>query len=93
MEMCALFCCLGTIELDSRTPEQQQLVTAAPTTYGLRFWRANTFWKAPRVYFHMHQISSPYHVGAGRNHHFSVETFSGHGAATPYFGPLGRVSC
>ena len=78
---------------DIRIPEQQQLVTAAPTTYGLGFRRANTFWKAPGVYFHMHQTSSPYHVGAGRNLHFSVETFSANGAATPYFGLLGRVSC
>jgi hypothetical protein len=48
---------------------------AALTTYGLEFRRANTFWKAPEVYFHMHQTSSPYHVGAGRNHHFSADTF------------------
>jgi hypothetical protein len=51
------------------------------------------FWKAIGVYFHMHQTSGPYHVGAGRNLHFSAETFSASGAATPYFGPLGRVSC
>jgi hypothetical protein len=25
--------------------------------------------------FHMHQTSSPYHVGAGRNHYFGAETF------------------
>jgi hypothetical protein len=78
---------------DIRIPEQQHLVTAAPTPYGLRFWRANTFWKAIGVYFHMHQTSSLYHVGAGRNIHFSAETFSANGAATPYFGPLGRISC
>jgi hypothetical protein len=48
---------------------------AAPTTYGLGFRRANTFWKAPGVYFHMHQTSSPYHVRAGRNPHFGAETF------------------
>jgi hypothetical protein len=28
-----------------RIPEQQQLVMAAPTTYGLGFRYANTFWK------------------------------------------------
>jgi hypothetical protein len=56
-------------------PEQQQLVMAAPTPYGLGFRRENTFWKAPGVYFHMHQTSSPYRVGAGRNHYFSAETF------------------
>jgi hypothetical protein len=40
---------------DIRIPEQQQLVTAALTMYGLGFKRANTFWKAPGVYIHMHQ--------------------------------------
>jgi hypothetical protein len=60
---------------DIRIPEQQQLMMATPTTYGLGFMRANTFWKAPRVFFHMHQTSSPYHIGADRNHYFGVETF------------------
>jgi hypothetical protein len=78
---------------DIQIPEQQHLVTVAPTPYGLGFWHANTFWKAIGVHFHMHQTSSPYHVGAGRNLHFSAETFSVNGAATPYFGPLGHVSC
>jgi hypothetical protein len=58
-------------------------VTAAPTTYGLGFRRANTLWKAPGVYFHMHQTSSLYHVGADRNHHFGAETFSANGVVTP----------
>jgi hypothetical protein len=78
---------------DIRIPEQQHLVTAALTPYGLGFWRANTFWKDIGVYIHMHQTSSPYNVGVSLNLHFSVETFSANGAATPYFGPLGRVSC
>jgi hypothetical protein len=43
--------------------------------YGLAFRRANIFWKALVVYFHMHQTLSPYHVGAGRNCHFDAETF------------------
>ena len=60
---------------DIQIPEHQQLVTAAATMYGLGFRRANIFWKAPRVYFCMHQTSSPYHVGAGRNHYFGTETF------------------
>jgi hypothetical protein len=55
--------------------EQQQLVTATPTMYGPRFRRANTLWKSPGVYFHMHQTSSPYHVGAGHNYYFGAETF------------------
>jgi hypothetical protein len=59
METCVLFCCLGMKRSCIRAGgirilEQQQLVTAAPTTYGLGFRRANTFWKAPGVYFHMH---------------------------------------
>jgi hypothetical protein len=56
---------------DIRIPEQQQqLVTATPTTYGLGFRRANTFWKAPGVYIHMHQTSFSYRVEAGRSHYF-----------------------
>jgi hypothetical protein len=76
-----------------RIPEQQQIVMAASTMYELGFRRANTFWKAPGVYFHMHQTSSPYHIGAGHNHYFDAETFSANSAATPYFGLLGRASC
>jgi hypothetical protein len=60
---------------DIRILEQHQLVMTAPTTYGLGFRHANTFWKTPGVYFHMHQNSSPYLVGAGHNHYFGVETF------------------
>jgi hypothetical protein len=51
MKMCVLFCYLGTTgrkrscirASDIRIPEQQQLVMAAPTMYGLGFRRANTF--------------------------------------------------
>jgi hypothetical protein len=57
---------------DIRIPGQQQLMTVALTTYELGFWGANTFWKAPGVYIHMHQTSCPYHVAAGRNLHFSA---------------------
>jgi hypothetical protein len=60
---------------DTQIPEQQQFVTATPTTYGIGLRHTNTFLKALGVYFHMHQTSSPYHVGAGRNHYFGAETF------------------
>jgi hypothetical protein len=60
---------------DIRIPEQQQLVMATPTTYGLGFMCANTFWKAHGVYFHRHQTLGPYHVGAGHNQYFGAETF------------------
>jgi hypothetical protein len=60
---------------DIQIPEQQQLVTAAPTTYGLGFRRANTFGKALGVFFHMHETSSSYDVGASRNRHFGAEAF------------------
>jgi hypothetical protein len=91
-------CCLGTTdrnktELHSRRgiriPEQQQLVMAAPTKYGLGFRRANTFWKAPRVYFRMHQTSHPYHVGAGHNHYFGAETFFCQRCCDTLFWPIG----
>jgi hypothetical protein len=74
---------------DIRILEQQQLVTAAPTTYGHVFRRANTFWKAHGVYFHMHQTTSPYHVGAGRNHYFSVEIFFCQRCCDTLFWPIG----
>jgi hypothetical protein len=80
------YICIG----DFRIPEQQQLVTAAPTTYGLGFRRANTLWKAPRVYFHMHQTSSLYHVGAGRNHYFRAETFFCQRCCDTLFWPVGH---
>jgi hypothetical protein len=70
-------------------PEQQQLVTAASTTYGLGFRRAITFWKAPGVYFHMYQTSSPYHVGADHNHYFGAETFFCQRCCDTLFWPVG----
>jgi hypothetical protein len=102
MATCILFCCLGTTdrketELHSLRQNSDSRTAAACdgrlTTYGLRFRRANTFWKDSVVYIDIYQTSSKYHVGADRNHHFGAETFSANGAATPYFGPLGRVSC
>jgi hypothetical protein len=60
---------------DIQILEQQQLVMATPTTYGLGFRHANTFRKALGVYFHIHQTSSPYHVGASHNYYFGAETF------------------
>jgi hypothetical protein len=48
---------------------------AAPTMYEPGFRRANTLWKAPGVYFYMHQTSSPYHIGAGCNRHFGGDLF------------------
>ena len=75
-----------------RTAEQHQLVMAATTSYGLRFGRANTFWKAYQVYFLMDPASCPYQLGFGRNRRFNTETFSVYGAASPCFGPMAHVS-
>jgi hypothetical protein len=36
--------------------------------------------------------SCPYLLRGGRNHWFTIETFSIHDAASPDFGPMGRVS-
>jgi hypothetical protein len=74
---------------DIRIAEQQQLVMAAPTTYGLGFRRANTFSKAPGVYFHMYQTSNPYHVGAGNNNYFGAETFFCPRCCDTLFWPIG----
>jgi hypothetical protein len=62
---------------------------AAPITYGLGFRRANTFWKAPRVYIHIHETSSPYHVGADHNHYFGAETFFYQWCYDTLFWPIG----
>ena len=75
-----------------RTAEQHQLVMAATTSYGLRFGRANTSWKAYQVYFLMDPASCPYQLGFGRNCRFNTETFSIYGAASPCFGPMAHVS-
>jgi hypothetical protein len=64
-------------------------MTATPTMYGLGFRCANTFWKAPGVYFHMHQTSSPYHVRAGRNHYFGAEIFFCQRCRDTLFWPIG----
>jgi hypothetical protein len=69
--------------------EQQQLVTGAPTTYGLRFRSANTFWKSPGVYFHMHQTSSLYHVGASHNHYFGAKPFFFQRCCDTLYWPIG----
>jgi hypothetical protein len=57
--------------------------------YGPGFRCANTFWKAPGVYFHMHQTSSPYHVRAGRNHYFGAEIFFCQRCRDTLFWPIG----
>jgi hypothetical protein len=74
---------------DIRIPEQQQLVTAAPTPYGLGFRRTNTFCKALGFYFRsikpqVHIMSEPDAIII-----LVQRPFSTNGAATPYFG---RVS-
>jgi hypothetical protein len=74
---------------DIQIQEQQQLVTAAPTTYGLGFRRANTFWKVPGVYFHKNQTSSPYHIRAVHNHYFGAETFFYPRCCDTLFWPIG----
>jgi hypothetical protein len=98
METCVLFCCLGTtdmneIELHSCQRHSDSRIAVDCdghlTTYGLGFWRAITFWKAPGVYFHMQQTSSPYHVGASHNHYFGVETFFYQWCCDTLFWPIG----
>jgi hypothetical protein len=80
---------------------------AALTTNGYGFRHANTFWKDPRVYFNMQILSgkileSTFICIKPQVHIMSETTiiiilvqrpFFANGAATPYFGPLGHVSC
>jgi len=75
-----------------RTAGKRQLVMAARTSYGFRFGRSRTSWKAYQVYFHMDPASYPYLLGVGRSHRFTTETLSVHGAASPDFDPMGCVS-
>jgi len=74
------------------TAGKRQLVMAATTSYGLGLGRSRTSWKAYQVYFHMDPASYPYLIGVGRSHRFTTETFSVHGAVSPDFDPMGRVS-
>jgi hypothetical protein len=60
-----------------------------PTMYGLGFGHANTFWKALGVSFHMHRTSSPYYVGAGRNHYYGAEIFFCQRCCDTLFWPIG----
>jgi hypothetical protein len=102
MEMCALFCCLGTTdwketELDSHGRHSNSRIAANCDGHPDHVWT----WILVCKYFlesswSLHSYTSnlsPYHVRVGRNHYFSAETFSANSVVTPYFGPLGRVSC
>ena len=60
--------------------------------YGLELGHSSTSWKAYQVYFQMDPASPPYLFGVSRNRQNITESESDSGAATPYFGPMGRVS-
>uniref|UniRef100_A0A0A9AV80 Uncharacterized protein n=1 Tax=Arundo donax TaxID=35708 RepID=A0A0A9AV80_ARUDO len=45
-----------------------------------------------QVYFQMDLASRPYLIGVSCNRRFNIETYFAHGVASPYFGPMGRVS-
>jgi hypothetical protein len=74
-----------------QTAGQNQVVTAATTSYGLRFGSSWTLRKAYKVYFHMDLDSCPYLLRGGCNRWFTTKIFSVHGAASPNFGPMGCV--
>jgi hypothetical protein len=69
-----------------RTAGQRWLVMAAMTSSGLRFGCSSTLWKSYQIYFPTDLESPPYMFGVNRNHQFTTESFSAHGAASPYFG-------
>jgi hypothetical protein len=56
--------------------------------YGLILGHSNTSWKAYEVFFQ----KDPASFGVSRNRRINTEFFSAHGAASPYFSPMGRVS-
>ena len=82
----------NTFQCWIRTAGQWQLVTDATTSYGLRFGRSSTSWKTYEIYFQKDPASCPYLLGVGCSHRFTTETFSVHGAVSPDFGLMGRVS-
>jgi hypothetical protein len=59
---------------------------------GLRLGSSWTSRKAYKVYFHMDPDSYSYLLWGSLNHWYTTKTFSVHGAASPDFGPMGRVS-
>jgi hypothetical protein len=69
--------------------QERNGVAFAPVAFGLGCRRANTFCKAPGVYFHMHQTSSPYHVKASHNHYFGAQTFFCQWCCDTLFRPIG----
>src|SRR5688572_3903472 len=73
-----------------RTPGQYQLVMVTTVAYGHGLGRSSASRICYEVYFHMDLDSSLYLVLGGRNDQFTTDRFSG--AASPYFGPMGRVS-
>jgi hypothetical protein len=66
-------------------------VTATTTSSKLHFGRSSTSWKAYQIYFPMDLESPTYLFGVNRNRRFTTESFSAHSAASPYFGPMGRI--
>jgi hypothetical protein len=83
-------------ELHSRRRHWDSRIATAcdgrPTTYGHGFRRANTFWKSCGVYFHMHKPKVHIMLEPDTIIILAQRSFSANSAATPYFGPLGRVS-
>ena len=79
----------ATCELDS------DCGTAA-TCEGRHDFIRTLFWAFKYImesfYFQMDPASPPYLFGVGRNRRNITESESDSGAATPYFGPMGRVS-
>jgi hypothetical protein len=75
-----------------QTAGKRQLLTAATTSYGVRFGCSSTWWKTYQAYFHMDLDSYPYLLGGGHNYWFTTETFFIYSAASSDFGPMDPVS-
>jgi hypothetical protein len=61
-------------------------------TYGIQFWCINTRLKAYSEHFAMAPVSHPNSFGVDGNHQNKSAFKIYHGAASPYFGPMSRVS-
>jgi hypothetical protein len=61
-------------------------------TYGIQFWCINTRWKDYSEHFPMAPVSHPNLFGVNRNRQNHSTFRICHGAASPYYGPMGRIS-
>jgi hypothetical protein len=97
-ETCVLFCCLGTTdrnetELHSRRRHSDSRIAADCDGRPGHVWTwiqtCKYFLESSWSLLSYSSNSSPYHVGAGHNHYFGVETFFCQRCCDTLFWPIG----